>query len=107
METTVDKQIIYFKKPEGWMKYGKHAGDAIHFRGGVYETESPIVLEAAQRDLLAGGVVETIQPKVQPKPAPQPEPEPKPAPRFCNRCKIMVDADDWVEHIALHGRAKR
>ena len=89
------------------MRYGNKVGDAIHYRNGVYETRSPIVLAAAQRDLNEQtGTVESIGEAALPQVQAPAEPIP-PAPKLCNQCKVLVEAVDWAEHIMTHGRSKR
>ena len=100
------EKIIYFKQTNGYFRYGKHAGEAVHFKDGVHETNSPVVLEAAEKELRAGGIVDAIADKNPPR-MPETLVVPKPEPKFCSRCRVNVDAADWVEHVAGHGRHKK
>lgn len=103
-------QRIYFNDAHGWLKWGKLAGQAAEFKGGVLDTNQSVIIEAARKQLGKQVVqIETLG-VVKPLPNTAPpqtlvrQPEPPATPDFirCGTCGADVHPDEIVSHAASH-----
>lgn len=96
---------IHFHKISGYFPWGRGFGEGVNWRNGTHETDNPVVIAAAVRDLEgAQKYVEAVAEVAPQEVPPVITPEPKAEIR-CNHCGVFFPEPEYGEHVKTLGRS--